>query len=89
MLDRVLEARIFTKLNLRGAYNLIQIKEGEQYKTAFRMRYGQFEYWVMPFGLPNVPATLKFYIHDYLRPYIEDFAVCYIDHIRIYSTNEK
>jgi len=43
MLDRVREARKFTKLDLRGAYNLIRIKEGDEYKTAFRTRYGQFE----------------------------------------------
>jgi hypothetical protein len=89
MLDRVREARIFTKLDLRGAYNLIRIKEGDEYKTAFRTRYGQFEYRVMPFGLTNAPATFQSYIDDCLRPYIDDFAVCYLDDILIYSTNEK
>jgi hypothetical protein len=89
MLDRVREARIFTKLDLRGAYNLIRIKEGDEYKTAFRTRYGQFEYRVMPFGLTNSPATFQSDIDDCLRPYIDDFAVCYLDDILIYSTNEK
>jgi hypothetical protein len=89
MLDRVREARIFTKLDLRGAYNLIRIKESDEYKTAFRTRYGQFEYRVMPFGLTNAPATFQSYIDDCLRPYIDDFAVCYLDDILIYSTNEK
>jgi len=68
MLDCVREARIFTKLDLPGAYNLIRIKEGDKYKTAFRTRYGQFEYRVMPFGLTNVPATFQSYIDDCLRP---------------------
>jgi hypothetical protein len=89
MLDRVREARIFTKLDLRGAYNLIRIKEGDKYKTAIQTRYGQFEYRVMPFGLTNAPATFQSYIDDCLRPYIDDFAVCYLDDILIYSTNEK
>jgi len=89
MLDRVREARIFTKLDLRSAYNLIQIKEGDEYKAAFRTRYGQFEYRVMPFGLTNAPARFQSYIDDCLRPYIEDLVVCYLEDILIYSTNKK
>jgi hypothetical protein len=89
MLDRLRGARIFTKLDLRNAYHLIRIKEGDEYKTAFRTWYGQFEYQVMPFGLRNVPATFQAYIDDCLRPYIDDSAVCYLDDILIYSTNEK
>jgi len=89
MLDRLRGARIFTKLDLRNGYHLIRIKEGDEYKTAFRTRYGQFEYRVMPFGLTNAPATFQSYIDDCLRPYIDDFAVCYLDDILIYSTNEK
>ena len=89
LLDRVREARIFTKLDLRNAYHLIRIKEGDEFKTAFRTRYGQFEYRVMPFGLTNAPATFQAYIDDCLRPYIDDFTVCYLDDILIYSTNEE
>jgi hypothetical protein len=89
MLDCVREARIFTKLDFRGAYNLIRIKKGDEYKTAFRMCYGQFEYQVMPFGLSNVPATFQSYIDDCLPPYIDDFAVCYLDDILICLANEK
>jgi len=89
MLDRMRGARIFTKLDLRNAYHLIRIKEGDKYKTAFQARYGQFKYRVMPFGLTNVPATFQAYIDNCLRPYIDDFAVCYLDDILIYSTNEK
>jgi hypothetical protein len=89
MLDRVHEARIFTKLDLRSAYNLIRIQEGDEYNTAFQTRYSQFEYMVMPFGLTNTLATFQSYIDDCLRPYIEDFAVCYLDDILFYSTNEK
>ena len=89
MLDCVREARIFTKLDLRGAYNLIRMKEGDEYITALRTRYGQFEYQVMPFGLTNALATFQSYIDGCLRPYIDDFAVCYLDDILIYSANEK
>ena len=84
MLDRVREPTIFTKLDLRGAYNLIPIKEGDEYKTAFRTHYGQLEYRVIAFGLTNAPATFQSYIDDCLRPYIHDFTVCYLDDILIY-----
>jgi len=88
MLHCVGEARIFTKLDLRGAYTLIRIKTEDDYKMAIRTRYGQFEYWVMPFGLTNTPATFQCWIDDSLQPYIDHFAVCYLDDIEIYSTNE-
>jgi hypothetical protein len=89
MLDRVHMARIFTKLDLRGAYDLIRIKEGDEYTTAFRTRYGQFENQVMPFSLTNATATFQSYIDDCLRPFIDDFAVCYHHDTLIYSANEK
>ena len=68
MLDRVGGARFFTKLDLRGAYHLIRIKEGDVYNMAFRTRYSQFEYRVMPFGLMNALATFQAYLDDCLRP---------------------
>jgi len=89
MLDRVREARIFTKLDLRGDFNLIRINEGDEYKTAFGTRYGQFQYQVMAFGLTKAPATFQSYIDDCQWSYIDDFAVCYLNNILIYSTNEE
>jgi hypothetical protein len=89
MLDRMRDATVFTKLDLRGAYNLIRIREGDEYKTAFRTRYGQFEYRVMPFGLTNAPATFQSYMDECLGEYLDDFAVCYLDDILIYSKNPE
>jgi hypothetical protein len=89
MLDGVLEARVFTKLDLHGDINNIRIKGGDEYNTAFGMSYWQFEYWVMPFGLTNAPATFQWYIDDCLWPFIDDFVVYYLSNILIYSTNEK
>ena len=67
--DRVQGARFFTKLDLRDGYYLIPIKEGDEWKTAFRTRNGHFEYKVMPFGLANAPATFQNMINDILREY--------------------
>jgi len=89
MLDRLRGAQIFTTLDLGNAYHLIRIKEGDKYKSAFRTRYGQFEYRVMLFGLTNAQATFQAYIDDYPWPYIDDFAGCYLDDILIYSINEE
>jgi len=89
MPDRVREARIFMKLDLHGTYHLIQIEEGDEDKTAIRQRYGPFKYQVMPFGVTNAPAMFQSYIDHCLQPYIDNFAVCYLDDILIYSRKCK
>jgi hypothetical protein len=61
------------------------MKKGEEWKTAFRTRYGHYEYTVMPFGLKNAPATFQRLINDTLREYLDDFAITYLDDILIYS----
>ncbi len=57
LLDQLGRARRFTQLDLTNAYYRMRIKDGDEWKTAFKTRYGHFEYQVMPFGLTNVPAT--------------------------------
>jgi hypothetical protein len=86
-LDRVGGAKIYTKLDLRGAYNLLRIKEGEEWKTAFGTRYGHFEFTVMPFGLTNAPATFQNFMNDLLRDFLDDFCSVYLDDILIFSEN--
>jgi hypothetical protein len=88
-LDQLREARIFTKLDLKGAYNLVRIAEGDEWKTAFRTRYGHFEYLVMPFGLTNAPATFQAFLNDVLREHLDNFVVIYLDDILIYSRNVR
>jgi len=89
LLDRVHEARIFTKVDLRTAFHLIEFKEANEYKTAVRTRYRYFEYRVMPFGLTNAPVSFQAYIDNCLWPYIDDFTVYYLNDILINSANEK
>jgi hypothetical protein len=83
--QRLQGARWFTSIDLRGAYNLIRMKAGEEWKTAFRTRYGLYEYLVMPFGLTNAPATCQDMINDTLREYLDDFVVAYLDDILVYT----
>jgi transposase InsO family protein len=65
------------------------MKEGEEWKTAFRTRYGHFEYLVMPFGLTNAPATCQELVNNVLREHLDIFVIAYLDDILIYSQNEK
>ena len=87
--DHVCGAKIFTKLDLKSGYNLIRISEGDEWKTAFRTRYGFFEYKVMPFGLAKAPATFQNMMNEIFRDIIDLGVVIYLDDIRIYSENEK
>ena len=89
LLDRLRKAKLFTKIDLRAAYNLIRIARGEEWKTAFRTRYGHFEYLVMPFGLTNAPATFQSYINSALREYLDNFCTAYLDDILIYSNSRE
>ncbi|KAK6218056.1 reverse transcriptase domain protein [Colletotrichum tabaci] len=83
--DLLYGAKWFTALDLKGAYNLIRIKEGEEWKTCFRTRRGNYEYLVMPFGLTNAPASFQTMINHVLREYLDVFVVVYLDDILIFS----
>jgi hypothetical protein len=87
MLLRLRKAKYFTKLDICGAYNLVRMAEGEEWKTAFRTRYGLFEALVMLFGLTNAPASFQHFINDVLRPYLDIFVTAYLDDILIFSDN--
>ena len=86
-LDRLSKAKWYTKLDLRQGYNQIRMARGEEWKTAFRTRYGHFEYNVMPFGLTNAPATFQNFINDCLREYLDIFCTAYLDDILVYSNS--
>lgn len=85
IIDRLAGANIFTQLDLRDAYHRLRIRKGDEWKTAFRTRYGHFEYQVMPFGLANAPATFQSYINRALSDLLDICCVVYLDDILIYS----
>lgn len=89
LLDRLKSATIFSKIDLRGAYNLLRIAEGDEWKTAFRTRYGLFEYLVMPFGLTNAPASFQHLMNNNFRDMLDKFIVIYLDDILVFSQTES
>ena len=84
-LDRLSGAKVFTKLDMKNAYHRIRIRRGDEWKTAFRTRYGHFEYMVMPFGLTNAPATFQGYINRALSGYLDIFCVVYLNNVLVFS----
>ncbi len=87
ILDRLSGVRVFTKIDVKNAYYRFRIREGDEWKTAFRTRYGLFEYLVMPFGLSNAPASFQSYIHVVLRPYLDITVIFYLDDVLVFSRN--
>uniref|UniRef100_A0A3P9HPM7 Gypsy retrotransposon integrase-like protein 1 n=1 Tax=Oryzias latipes TaxID=8090 RepID=A0A3P9HPM7_ORYLA len=88
-LDSVQEARVFSKLDLRNAYHLVRMREGDEWKTAFTTPLSHFEYLVMPFGLTNAPAIFQNLVNDVLRDFLNRFVFVYLDDILIYSRNQE
>jgi len=88
-LNQIHSCKYFTGLDLQACFNQIRIKEGDEWKTAFRTRYGLFEFVVMLFELTNALATAQRFMNNTLREYLDIFCVCYIDDILIYSCTLK
>ncbi|KAK3553204.1 hypothetical protein QTP86_031796 [Hemibagrus guttatus] len=86
-LEQLHGARVFTKLDLRSAYNLVRIREGDEWKTAFHTTHGHYEYCVMPFGLTNAPAVFHALINGVFRDLLGRGVIAYIDDILVYSTS--
>jgi len=74
-LDQLSSATIYTKLNIRDAYYNLRIAKGDEWKMAFRTRYGLYEYCVMPFGLTNAPASFQRWMNEILSDYLDIFCV--------------
>lgn len=83
------QAKWYTKLDVAAAFHRIRIAEGDEWMTAFRTRYGLYEWMVTPFGLANAPSTFQRYINWALRDYLDNFCSAYVDDILIYSEGSK
>ncbi|GBG73321.1 hypothetical protein CBR_g13040 [Chara braunii] len=85
LLERLGGAKFFSKLDLKSGYHELDIRKADRYKTAFKTRYGHFEWLVMPFGLTNAPTTFQAAMTTEFRHMLDRFVLIYLDDILVYS----
>jgi len=89
LFDQLQGLRIFFKIDLRLGYHQLRIKPKDIPKTAFRIRYGHYEFTVMPFGLTNAPVAFIDHMNRVFRPYLDKFVAVFINDILIYSKDRE